>query len=54
MLLLEVVAGFEPVQSAVPRAFDPQCTGGIKGKRPSKKDKLRAAAAVMAAPEQAP
>ena len=52
--VLEVVAGFEPVQSAVPRAFDPQCTGGIKGKRPSKKDKLRAAAAVMAAPEQAP
>ncbi len=49
--VLEVVAGFEPVQSAALRLYDPQGTGGIKGKRPSKKDKLRAAALV--APEQA-
>ena len=39
----EQVEGFEPVQTA-PRA-DAPATGGIKGKRPSKKDKLRAAAA---------
>ncbi|MDM0076178.1 DEAD/DEAH box helicase [Variovorax sp. J2P1-59] len=37
----ERVAGFEPVETAVPA---PAGTGGIKGKRPSKKDKLRAAA----------
>ena len=43
----EVVAGFEPVQGAAPRPNDPEGTGGIKGKRPSKKDKLRAAAAVL-------
>ena len=41
----EVVAGFEPVEIAPFNAADPQGTGGIKGKRPSKKDKLRAAAA---------
>jgi superfamily II DNA/RNA helicase len=44
---LEVVAGFEPVQSAQPRLHDPHGTGGIKGKRPSKKDKLRAAAVTV-------
>jgi superfamily II DNA/RNA helicase len=38
----EQVAGFEPVEVAPPPAPGP---GGIKGKRPSKKDKLRAAAA---------
>ncbi|MDM0106883.1 DEAD/DEAH box helicase [Variovorax sp. J22R24] len=37
----ERVAGFEPVETAVPATAG---TGGIKGKRPSKKDKLRAAA----------
>jgi superfamily II DNA/RNA helicase len=37
----EQVAGFEPVEAAVPAD---KGTGGIKGKRPSKKDKLRAAA----------
>jgi superfamily II DNA/RNA helicase len=42
---LEVMDGFEPVHSATPRVHDPDGTGGIKGKRPSKKDKLRAAAA---------
>lgn len=50
-LPLEQIAGFEPVQTAVPAvtALDgtsiDTATGGIKGKRPSKKDKLRAAAA---------
>ena len=38
----EQIAGFEPQELIVPPA-DP--TGGIKGKRPNKKDKLRAAAA---------
>ena len=38
-LPLEVVAGFEPTETPAPTAG----VGGIKGKRPSKKDKLRAA-----------
>ena len=42
-LLMEQVAGFEPVEVALVNAADPQGTGGVKGKRPSKKDKLRAA-----------
>jgi superfamily II DNA/RNA helicase len=37
----EQIAGFEPVETAVP----PPATGGVKGKRKSKKDKLREAAA---------
>ena len=37
----ERIPGFEPVEAASPAA----AAGGIKGKRPSKKDKLRAAAA---------
>ncbi len=41
-LVLEQVAGFEPVEVAPVNAADPQGTGGVKGKRPSKKDKLRA------------
>ena len=40
----EQVAGFEPVEVAPVNAADPAGTGGIKGKRPSKKDKLRTAA----------
>jgi ATP-dependent RNA helicase RhlE len=41
----EQIAGFEPQAQAVPlTATDPTGTGGIKGKRPSKKDRLRAAA----------
>jgi len=40
----EQVAGFEPVEVAPVNAADPAGTGGIKGKRPSKKDKLRAVA----------
>lgn len=50
-LPLETVPGFEPTESAAPAPLDPQGTGGVKGKRPSKKDKLRAAAALA---EQAP
>jgi ATP-dependent RNA helicase RhlE len=36
----EQIAGFEPKQTAT----EAQAVGGVKGKRPSKKDKLRAAA----------
>ena len=42
-LALEQVPGFEPVEVSPVNAADPQGTGGVKGKRPSKKDKLRAA-----------
>lgn len=45
-LPLETVAGFEPTET--PPEPGPG-SGGIKGKRPSKKDKLRAAAAAEAA-----
>ncbi|MGS5086744.1 DEAD/DEAH box helicase [Hydrogenophaga sp. A37] len=41
-LPLEHIAGFEPTDPTPPAEAG---TGGIKGKRPSKKDKLRAAAA---------
>ena len=42
----EEVQGFEPVEVAVASAARADAgAGGIKGKRPSKKDKLRAAAA---------
>ena len=42
----EQIAGFEPGEAAAPVDLAPvPGTGGIKGKRPSKKDKLRAAAA---------
>lgn len=44
----ERVAGFEPVEAAPLPNQAPAGTGGIKGKRPSKKDKLRAAAAAAA------
>ena len=46
----EVVAGFEPdpASAAPTSATDPHGTGGIKGKRPSKKDKLRASEAAAA------
>jgi superfamily II DNA/RNA helicase len=48
-LPLEILPGFEPTENAVPTLLDPQGTGGTKGKRPSKKDKLRAAAAAVLA-----
>jgi len=45
-LPLEQIAGFEPTESDTPQpALVAPGNGGIKGKRPSKKDKLRAAAA---------
>jgi superfamily II DNA/RNA helicase len=47
-LPLEILEGFEPIEAPVSASSltDGQNnTGGIKGKRPSKKDKLRAAAA---------
>ena len=40
----EQIAGFEPVETLAPNAADPLAVGGVKGKRPSKKDKLRDAA----------
>lgn len=43
----ERIAGFEPTDVAPPTAADPN--GGIKGRRKSKKDKLREAAAVSQA-----
>ena len=48
----EQVEGFEPTEVAPP-VVDASGTGGIKGKRPSKKDKLRAAAAKAAARDTA-
>ena len=49
LLPRERVAGFEPVEVAPPPSEAPAGTGGVKGRRPSKKDKLRAAAAAAAA-----
>ena len=52
-LPLERVAGFEPTGVEVataPARTEAQGNGGIKGKRPSKKDKLRAAAAQASKP----
>jgi ATP-dependent RNA helicase RhlE len=43
----EQIAGFEPVELDAPA---PLSTGGVKGKRKSKKDKLREAAAGLTAP----
>jgi len=47
----ETIAGFEAKEAAPPKgaAEAPHGTGGVKGKRPSKKDKLRAAEAARAA-----
>ncbi len=42
----ERIAGFEPMEALAPNPADPAATGGIKGARPSRKDKLRAAAAL--------
>ena len=43
----EQIPGFEPVETETPA---PLSTGGVKGKRKSKKDKLREAAAGLTAP----
>jgi ATP-dependent RNA helicase RhlE len=41
----EQLAGFEPAEAVVEHpAGSGAAAGGVKGKRPSKKDKLRAAA----------
>ncbi|RKH58423.1 DEAD/DEAH box helicase [Corallococcus aberystwythensis] len=45
----EQVAGFEPVETATPAAPPLDPNGGVKGRRKSKKDKLREAAAAAAA-----
>ena len=47
-LPLEVLPGFEPTEEVPPPSPG---DGGIKGKRPSKKDKLRAAAAAARKPD---
>ncbi|QJD66297.1 DEAD/DEAH box helicase [Xanthomonas campestris pv. badrii] len=51
----EVIAGFEPAPSDAPAQDTPtraaDDNGGIKGKRPSKKDKLRAAAQAATKPD---
>lgn len=47
LLTREQVPKFEPVEAA-PAPVAPPGTGGVKGRRPSKKDKLRAAAAAAA------
>lgn len=45
----EVIPGFEPTEAVAPTDNTPLSgTGGIKGKRPNKKDKLRAQAAPVA------
>jgi superfamily II DNA/RNA helicase len=50
-LTLETIAGFEPTDTPTPIAPQPAPgNGGIKGKRTSKKDKLRAAASGKATP----
>jgi ATP-dependent RNA helicase RhlE len=44
-ILLETIAGFEPVAGAdIQESPVPDQNGGVKGKRPNKKDKLRALA----------
>jgi len=48
-LALEQVPGFEPTETVPPPPVAQDGNGGIKGRRPSKKDKLRAAAAAEAA-----
>ena len=47
-LPLEHIEGFEPTDAPVPVTVLTDGNGGIKGKRPSKKDKLRAAATKLA------
>ncbi len=50
----EQVAGFEPVEMLVANPADPHATGGVRGARPSKKDKLRAQQAMQQAKSAAP
>lgn len=44
-IALEQIEGFEPTEEVPPPPVAQDGNGGIKGRRPSKKDKLRAAAA---------
>ena len=53
-LPVEVLEGFEPTEVPPPVSPLNDGTGGIKGKRPSKKDKLRAAAAATKAERPEP
>ncbi|MDM0082028.1 DEAD/DEAH box helicase [Variovorax sp. J31P179] len=48
----ERVVGFEPAEAPPPAPADEPGTGGIKGKRPSKKDKLRALRAGAGTPNR--
>jgi len=52
-LALENIPGFEALDTAPPASSHPDApgNGGVKGKRPSKKDKLRALGALTAAPK---
>jgi hypothetical protein len=50
-LPVEVLEGFEPTEVPPPVSPLNDGTGGIKGKRPSKKDKLRAAGAAASQAE---
>ncbi|NPC69511.1 DEAD/DEAH box helicase [Corallococcus exiguus] len=50
----EQVAGFEPTQTAVSAAPPLDPNGGVKGRRKSKKDKLREAAAAVPPPKRKP
>lgn len=47
---LEVLPGFEPSEEVPPPPVAQDSNGGIKGRRPSKKDKLRAAGLLPAVP----
>ena len=51
-LPLEVLEGFDPTEVPPPASPLNDGTGGIKGKRPSKKDKLRALAAAQVAQQK--
>jgi superfamily II DNA/RNA helicase len=55
-LALEIVDGFEPQEVAPPASSSPDApgNGGIKGLRPSKKDRLRALAASQQTPASDP
>ncbi|MFC3530978.1 DEAD/DEAH box helicase [Vogesella facilis] len=53
-LAREVLPGFEPTDQPAPRLAACDDNGGIKGKRMSKKDKLRAAAAAAAGTDKPP
>ncbi|MEX8194950.1 DEAD/DEAH box helicase [Comamonas guangdongensis] len=51
-ITLEQIAGFEPTEAPPPPPVAQDGNGGIKGRRPSKKDKLRAAGLLPSKPAQ--